>query len=806
GSTWLKDPLNTNPETGPTGNSYFITGNIKIVDDTPPIFDGLVTCEDAQSYGRINLSWQAAIDSSTPIIYNIYYTSDTIAQQTKSYVDQTPDFTTTANTYQVSGLTNGVRYYFVARAEDGQTGKSGPHGGNEDKNLIEKSAIPSGQIQDNQAPIISNITKNPAEPTSSQSVLVSATIIDELSGVDTTYIRYTINNWASYSEIVMTKTSENSYNGSIPKQNDGITVKFKIRAIDKSSNKNESISSEYLYTVSDGQRSPVINETTVTFNYYGSATTAKIKGSWKITSGSNGVYTAIYSDTWDSGAETPMIYNGSYWTITITLENNKTYEYGFMINNNWTNDPLNNNHAVNGNDKFILGDGGVQISPVVRGRTVTFNYYGSATTAKIKGSWKITGGSNGVYTASYDVNWDGGAETPMIFSNNKWTITITFNSSQTFEYGFMINGNWTNDPLNNEGAPGNRKFTTTDNVTNNDTFVFTVNNQYADYTITRFYIDELAGEQATVTMNLSITTTDQIEDVEVFTNLNRRDYAKLVEDATQIVSGSDSPTYFKAYDMAGGGGNYNLTLNVSKTGVYRITARYKVTGDSEWRWIGSKGFRDHIVVVSPKKALNLNMYELQVNTVEATSDDFNGRSTFEDLCSGDNDGFDKISIDYLRDLGINAVWLQPIHPIGSHNEPAPYKQEFTPGSPYAVKNFFAVNPILSNGNSRNTAMQAFKNFVSEADNKGLNIFFDVTFNHSAWDLEIGPAGNTLFGWTYPEDAQVRNIRAQWYSKYNSSLQEPDAFIWDTRANNTNEISVAPADRHDFGKWRDVIDF
>ncbi|HPQ20190.1 MAG TPA: alpha-amylase family glycosyl hydrolase, partial [bacterium] len=307
-------------------------------------------------------------------------------------------------------------------------------------------------------------------------------------------------------------------------------------------------------------------------------------------------------------------------------------------------------------------------------------------------------------------------------------------------------------------------------------------------------------------MNLSITTTDQIEDVEVFTNLNRRDYARLVEDAAQIVSGSDSPTYYKAYDMTGGAGNYTLTLNVSKTGVYRITARYKVTGDSEWRWIGSKGFRDHIVVVSPKKALNLSMYELQVNTVEATSDDFNGRSTFEDLSSGDNDGFDKISVDYLRDIGINAVWLQPIHPIGSHNEPAPYKQEFTPGSPYAVKNFFAVNPILSNGNSRSSAMQAFKNFVSEADNKGLNIFFDVTFNHSAWDVEIGPAGNTLFGWTYPEDAQIRTIRPQWYSKYNSSLPEPDAFIYDTRANSTSEISVAPADRHDFGKWRDVIDF
>ena len=49
-----------------------------------------------------------------------------------------------------------------------------------------------------------------------------------------------------------------------------------------------------------------------------------------------------------------------------------------------------------------------------------------------------------------------------------------------------------------------------------------------------------------------------------------------------IVAGDDS-NYYKAYTMTGSGqpGQYALTLNAQKTGAYRLTARYKVSGNHE---------------------------------------------------------------------------------------------------------------------------------------------------------------------------------------------------------------------------------
>ena len=43
-------------------------------------------------------------------------------------------------------------------------------------------------------------------------------------------------------------------------------------------------------------------------------------------------------------------------------------------------------------------------------------------------------------------------------------------------------------------------------------------------------------------------------------------------------------------------------------------------------------------------------------------------------------------LDRLKDLGVTVLWLMPIHPIGKE------KAKGTVGSPYAVKDFYAINP------------------------------------------------------------------------------------------------------------------
>ena len=43
-------------------------------------------------------------------------------------------------------------------------------------------------------------------------------------------------------------------------------------------------------------------------------------------------------------------------------------------------------------------------------------------------------------------------------------------------------------------------------------------------------------------------------------------------------------------------------------------------------------------------------------------------------------------LDDLKDLGVNILWLMPIHPIGQE------KKKGTIGSPYAVRDYYAINP------------------------------------------------------------------------------------------------------------------
>jgi len=43
-------------------------------------------------------------------------------------------------------------------------------------------------------------------------------------------------------------------------------------------------------------------------------------------------------------------------------------------------------------------------------------------------------------------------------------------------------------------------------------------------------------------------------------------------------------------------------------------------------------------------------------------------------------------LDDLKDLGVNVLWLMPIHPLGEK------MRKGTLGSPYAVRDYYAINP------------------------------------------------------------------------------------------------------------------
>src|SRR5262249_44169514 len=147
--------------------------------------------------------------------------------------------------------------------------------------------------------------------------------------------------------------------------------------------------------------------------------------------------------------------------------------------------------------------------------------------------------------------------------------------------------------------------------------------------------------------------------------------------------------------------------------------------------------------VSPSTAREFQMYEVNVMTVDAIGRVPGQRSTFTDLISGPPAGSaPRFSLAYLKSLGLNTMWLLPIHPAGiDGRQTAPDTHEpYNVGSPYAVKNFFAAMPLLARAfhpggtpatndtpAGRAQAMSEFQKLVAAADAQGIYIMLDAPF-------------------------------------------------------------------------------
>ncbi len=77
----------------------------------------------------------------------------------------------------------------------------------------------------------------------------------------------------------------------------------------------------------------------------------------------------------------------------------------------------------------------------------------------------------------------------------------------------------------------------------------------------------------------------------------------------------------------------------------------------------------------------------------------------------------------LKELGVDIIWLMPIHPIGEK------KRKGTMGSYYSVKDYYAVNPEFG-------TMDEFKALVKKIHGMGMHVILDWVANHSAWDNKL----------------------------------------------------------------------
>ena len=77
-------------------------------------------------------------------------------------------------------------------------------------------------------------------------------------------------------------------------------------------------------------------------------------------------------------------------------------------------------------------------------------------------------------------------------------------------------------------------------------------------------------------------------------------------------------------------------------------------------------------------------------------------------------------LDELHGLGVNLLWLMPIHPIGDKFR----KGEF--GSPYSIRDYYAIDPHYG-------TLADFKQLVAGAHQRDMKVIMDLVANHTAWD-------------------------------------------------------------------------
>jgi len=77
-------------------------------------------------------------------------------------------------------------------------------------------------------------------------------------------------------------------------------------------------------------------------------------------------------------------------------------------------------------------------------------------------------------------------------------------------------------------------------------------------------------------------------------------------------------------------------------------------------------------------------------------------------------------LDDLKTLGVTILWLMPIHPIGQE------KKKGTIGSPYAVRDYYAINPDYG-------TKEDLKRLVAEAHRREMKVIIDIVANHTSWD-------------------------------------------------------------------------
>lgn len=195
------------------------------------------------------------------------------------------------------------------------------------------------------------------------------------------------------------------------------------------------------------------------------------------------------------------------------------------------------------------------------------------------------------------------------------------------------------------------------------------------------------------------------------------------------------PSLFYAVDMEVTHHNGDLTtfgvsIPITRVGNYRAVGRVSADGGDTWVWMSHSGMADLLFRPRDPAVDTLNMEEVSVPNVNV------GKpcGTLADLIgNGSPLAGGPFTLEWLAAQGKNAIWLLPpcetsrvvqLHPADDA------------GSPYAVKDFFAVRSEISRNAkgleapaAQRAALQEFCALVAHAHSLGMRVIVDLPLNH-----------------------------------------------------------------------------
>ena len=114
--------------------------------------------------------------------------------------------------------------------------------------------------------------------------------------------------------------------------------------------------------------------------------------------------------------------------------------------------------------------------------------------------------------------------------------------------------------------------------------------------------------------------------------------------------------------------------------------------------------KEYVEIEHPEWSKNATIYEVNIRQ-------YTPEGTFKAF---------ETHLPRLKKMGVDIIWLMPIHPIGVKN------RKGTLGSYYSVKDFKGINPEFG-------TMQDFQHLVEKIHSMGMFVIIDWVGNHSAWD-------------------------------------------------------------------------